>query len=287
VNRPTAVLSVCLATAMPAVSFAQVELGCYEVTLGPWAEIEGTGSDRYGPPVPPEESADSVYWTIPSRIRLEDGAGRWPDTRRLSVPSNALGVPHRHQYWRSSGDSLSVGFTTGFAGTVSRFIPDGAGWIGTASTHVDVDVRLYQRPAELRPIDCGAPPVEPATLDAPFPRSVEVDGGFIVSLGAPAPSGLVLLPIRDGVWTVATVPTGLWVGSDTLIVWLDEERSVRRIDVGYPVSFDGGSLIERLVATYANVTLLAGHQWWNRSTRMMIREFEDRVWATLRDPRFY
>lgn len=281
---------VVLAGVITADAGAQQGLGCFDVTVGRWAPIQGSHVvSQLERPGPPNSRPDSVSYMIPSRIQLtrRPAVRAGDDMYRIEVPETTLPTPHAFQSWRLRSDTLVLGFSTGFTGTESRLARDGAGWSGSMETFTDVHgVLRYRSTVRLEPIDCSAAPTVPASSDPPVLRRIELATGGSLALGEPVPEGVRLNPRRTGAWTAAVEAAGILAGHDTVVVRLDVERVVHHIELRYPRGYDLTPLADSLTDSYpAGQGTRTGISWTNRTTRMWI-DLTGRPRLVILDPRY-
>lgn len=152
--------------------------GCYDITVGEWI-VDEPLPGRPARPLP-NATGDSAIFEIPPRIkfadRFRDFDGRLTSRTRIVVPEGALPSVHRYMSGKLAGDTLSISFSTVFAGVGGSLVPSGNGWAGTVFTYTDTGGRRDSRPVELTEVSCDSPP--PVSIDAmrPLPRSVELAG---------------------------------------------------------------------------------------------------------------
>jgi hypothetical protein len=183
---------------------------------------------------------------------------------------------------------LSVGFSTGFSGTLSKLSRAGDEWRGTTESRTDqLGAQRYRRSMRLKPVDCDAPPIEPASLDPPLLRRIPLANGDILELGAHLPTGIALSPRRTGAWNADVAAGGLWAGHDTVVVRLDRERTVHHISLRYPETFDLSAIADSLRRAYPPERY-GGREWsWvNRTSRLWL-SFGPRPSVTILDPRYH
>ena len=260
---------------LPVVAAAQIEFGCYDVLLGEWSPIDSTHVADLPRPPPPDQSGDSAFYSLPSRLRLrgELGARARTDWFLVTVPPNTLQVPHAGQTWNAVADTLRIDFSGRFGGTSSTLYRTPDGWEGLARTRSDVGgVLRYERPIALAPADCDSPAPVPASLDRPLLRRIELAGGGVLELGQPLPPGVTTFPRRSGAWRVDVEAVGTWAGNDTVVVRLDPQGTVFHIEFRYPDGFDLAPLLDSLDAAFGTRRNSFGitPSWTNRTTRIFI-----------------
>lgn len=284
------VICVALASAS-AVRAQQESLGCFDVSLGSWSPIEGSHTVPDAPlPGPPDTSPDSTSLTLPSRIELSAAPSVRPmeGLTRVLVPSNTLPTPHAFQSWTFRADTLIVAFSTGFTGTRSRLTELGLSWSGVTETFSDQHGYLrYRRPIRLDPVSCDAAPRQPASLDPPLLRRVDLASGQTLALHEPLPPGVDLHPRRTGAWTADVAVSGFLAGHDTVVVRLDDGRVVHHIELRYPEGFDIGPIAERLRGAFPSAEpYRSSLRWLNRTTSVILWQ-GPRPSLVLRDRRYF
>jgi len=270
---------------------ANAQVGCFDVSLGDWAPVESTYVVDSPRPPRPDESRDSVVYSIPPRLRLQGERVRGSARRFLvTVPENSLQVPHSFLSWRGTSDSLRIVLSTGFAGTTSTLHPTSDGWSGTSRTFSDVVGLLrYERPITLRRVDCDSEPPVPASADKRLPRSVELRDHSPLVLGQSVPAGALAHPQRSGAKTLEVKPSGMWAVADTVLVRVDDQDVVFHIEMRYSGGFDLSPLVQELAGEFGAGDDLRGTNsffWHNRTTTMFIDTGRSRPRVVIFDPRF-
>ena len=166
---------------------AQVS-GCYDASFGPWSPIDSTHLTDLPRPAPPDESADSVYYSIPPRIRFDSAPAPFP-REGYNVLSRARG--------RSAG-AASECVLARVVGQLAVCRLDWIrrhhnasrpGWAQVARSGAygsDVaGILRYERPVLLVPVDCSSPPPVPADADMRLLRSVPFGESVRLTLGEP------------------------------------------------------------------------------------------------------
>jgi hypothetical protein len=158
---------VVLASFLPTAVSGQVQVGCFDVSLGDWAPVESTAGVSLPRPPRPDVSGDSMVYSIPPRLRLHGEPSRGSARSFLvTVPENSLQVPHSFLSWSGSPDSLTIVLSTGYAGTRSKLTATSDGWTGTSRTFSDVIGLLrYERTITLHRVACDSEPPVPASAD--------------------------------------------------------------------------------------------------------------------------
>jgi hypothetical protein len=279
------------ATLLPTASYAQVQVGCFDVSLGNWTPVESTHEVNLPRPPRPDVSGDSVIYSIPPRIRLHGeparGSARW---FLVTVPENSLQVPHSFLSWSGTPDSLRIVLSTGFAGTRSTLRPTSDGWTGTSRTFSDiVGLLRYERPITLHRVDCESEPPVPASVDKRLPRSVELQAHSPLVLGEPVPARALAHPRRSGAKTLEVKPSGMWAGPDTVIVRVNRQDVVFHIEMRYSRGFDLSPLVQELSSKFGSGDAVPGTEsffWHNRTTTMFVSAGRSQPGAVIYDPRF-
>jgi hypothetical protein len=264
---------------------------CFDITVGDWFPMDGTHTIPLAAPPRPDQGADSVEYSLPPRIGLHDvPASLAPQGwRRVSVPPNALQVPHSHLGWRPSGTGMVLVVSNGMGGTISTLRRAQDGWKGKARTFSDYEgVLQFEHSVHLRRVDCESEPPIPASADKRLPRSVELRETTPLVLGSPLPAGVTTHPRSSGAKTVEASPTGRWEGVDTVVVRIDREGRVSLIELRYPGGFDLSPLHRGLERDFGPGTSLSRSQslfWHNRTTSMYVSLRSTRPRFAISDPR--
>jgi hypothetical protein len=176
---------------------------------------------------------------IPRRIESAGPFRGWDasDTLRteIVVPEGALPSVHSIMAGQIVGDSLHVGFSTGYVGVSAVLGWTGDRWVGSAQTSVDVGppFEFDAGPIEITPVSCDSPPPVPVDVMLPIARSVELEGGLVITLGEPLPEGLGTSAGRGSLTNVTGRATGLLAGTDSIAVRVVERWGVTQIRLHY------------------------------------------------------
>lgn len=282
--------AVVIASVLPTAVCGQVQVGCFDVSLGDWTPVESTAEAGLPRPPRPDVSGDSVVYSMPPRLRLHSEPSQGSDRSFLvTVPESSLQVPHSFLSWSGTPDSLTIVLSTRYAGTISKLRATSDGWTGTSRTFSDVIGLLrYERPVTLHRVDCDSEPSVPASADKQLPRSVELQDHSPLVLGQPLPAGVVHHPLQSSrVRTLEVEPAGMWAGADTVIVRLNDQDTVYRIEVRYSRGFDLSPLVRDLASKFGLSDDQPGTSsfWENRTTTMFVRTDESLPRAVIYDPR--
>lgn len=272
-----ALLTAALGTAPLSAQEPTTELtGCHDIVVGDWFVLL-YGED--GPEAPLlHQRGDSLDFELPSRI--EFAGPRWPtDTESptlIVVPPGALPSIHHHRIARFAGHSLRMSFGTGYSGLVIRLARSGEGWSGIATTGVDYSgEQVNARTVKLIPASCDSPP--PVSIDAmrPLARSVELEGGSVITLGRPLPESVAIeaVPDQPDRFHVAGRTTALFGSTDSIRIEMGKIRSSPDVEVVYYIELIyPEDYFERLAARFRDVfgspTPGTEFSWHNRVTRM-------------------
>ncbi|MXW18967.1 MAG: hypothetical protein F4123_09760 [Gemmatimonadetes bacterium] len=176
---------------------------------------------------------------IPRRIEFAGPSRGWShrDSLRTAivVPEGALPSVHHLMSGEIIGDSLNVGFSTGYGGVTAMLGWTGERWVGVARHFYDVGPPFEEDagPIELTPASCDSPPPVPVDVMLPITRSVELEGGLVITLGEPLPEVLGPTPERFANRNVTGRTTGLFAGTDSISVGLVEQWGVTQIRLHY------------------------------------------------------
>ena len=221
--------------------------GCYDVTVGDWV-VEGYPRFRLRRIPVPSERGDSTDYEIPPRIEFAGPSDRPSSGTAIVVPEGALPSVHGYMSGEIIGDSLDLGFSTGYAGVSARLVRSGDAWVGTARTFIDIGgYPVHARPITLTPVACDTPP--PVSIDElrpPLARSVELEDGLVITLGEPLPEPLeaepestrpagtdsIVTPPRD--WQLVPGRTrGLFGTTESIAVLLNQSHQMTRVRLRY------------------------------------------------------
>ena len=260
---------------LPAQEPAAELTGCYDITVGDWIMPEPAPGR---PPRPsPSETGDSALFEIPPRIEFagtfRDRDGRLTSRTRIVVPEGALPSVHAYMSGDLVGDTLLLGFHSVFYSVGGRLPPSGNGWSGTLFARTDTGGK-GSRPLELTPADCDSPPPLPIDAMRPVPRSVELEGGLVISLGEPIPESLEMAPGQLRRYRVIGRTTGLFGTTDSISVLVGRDLEVASVRLTYPAEAHGDLadwLRERLGSTHGAVESdrMSLH-WRNRITDLRL-----------------
>ena len=269
--------------------------GCYDITVGDWIVPEPAPGQ---PPRPlPNETGDSAIFEIPPRIEFagafRDFDGRLTSRTRIVIPEGALPSVHGYMSGELVGDTLSLSFRSVFFGVRGRLPPTENGWAGTIFTHTDTG-NFNRRPVELTRVSCDSPP--PVSIDAmrPVARSVQLEGGLVITLGEPLPSLLKMAPGRQLHFTVPGRTAGLFGTTDSISVLVGWDLEVASVGLRYPVEAHGelaARLRERLGSMGGEFeSTQTSLHWRNRITDLRLTRSEssgnaDMTSISLYDPR--
>jgi len=251
---------------------------CYDTEVGAWALSDAGVASPELRELSPSESADSVEYSIPSRIRFTTQ----PHPRHqslgflLETPSDVLPVPHSMTTWRQLGDSIAITFSTGYIGTVAVLLPTSDGWVGQQSTFTDATVGpRHKRTLRIVPTRCDSPPPVPVSLLRALPRSVELADARPLTLGDSLPAGLDRNdrrnPLAQGI-DARTI--GLFAGADSVVVvFAPSGDVVGTIELKYSPDYSWEDLLSRIEAAWGSSTdrSPSGSAWWSsRTTQIMV-----------------
>lgn len=263
------------AAALPAQERPGELTGCYDITARDLLTDDMVGS--------------GLQSEIPRRIEFAGPFRGWGagDTSRteIVVPEGALPSIHHLMSGEIVGDSLFVGFSTGYGGVTARLGWTGGRWVGVARHFYDVGPPFDDDagPIELTPASCDSPP--PASVDAmlPITRSVDLEGGLVITLGEPLPSVLGTATERFNM-SVPGRTTGMFAGADSIQVSIVEPWGVTQVRLYYNpgARSDLETRLRRAYGdpetdprwghrTYGNpITRLTLHNWGNGGARVIL-----------------
>ena len=199
--------------------------GCYDITAKDLLTDDLVGS--------------GLEHEIPRRIEFAGPARGWDasDTLRteIVVPEGALPSVHHLMSGEIVGDSLNVGFSTGYGGVTAVLGWTGDRWVGAAHTFRDFGppFEFDAGSIELTPVSCDSPPPVPIDAMLPITRSVELEGGLVITLGEPLPEALETTPSNGTILTVTGRTTGMFAGADSIAVAATERYGATHIWLYY------------------------------------------------------
>ncbi|MDE2796684.1 MAG: hypothetical protein OXL34_17855 [Gemmatimonadota bacterium] len=245
-----ALQAVMAAAPLPAQERPAKLAGCYDITA---PEPDSANDPRLE-----IVSGAGFEGQVPPRIEFA-GPFRGFDDRDTSrtqivVPEGALPSVHRWMSGEIVGDSLIVGFSTGYGGVTATLGWAGDRWVGRARYFSDVgppfdsDAGLI----ELAPVSCDSAP--PVSIDAmvPIARSVELEDGLVVTLGEPIPEGLETTPALGTTLTVTGRTAGFFAGADSVAVAASDRYGVTQIWLYYDGPDAHSKLESRLRGAYGD-----------------------------------
>ena len=249
--------------------------GCYDIAVGDWIMPEPAPGRPPRPP--PSETGDSALFEIPPRIEFagtfRDRDGRLTSRTRIVVPEGALPSVHAYMSGKLVGDALVLGFHSVFFSVGGRLSPSANGWSGTLFARTDTGGK-GSRPVELTPVACDSPPPVPIDAMRPVPRSVELEGGLVISLGEPIPESLEMAPGQLRHYRVIGRTTGLFGTTDSISVLVGRDLEVASVRLRYPAEASGelaARLRERLGSTRGAVeSNRPSLRWRNRITDLRL-----------------
>lgn len=249
--------------------------GCHDITVGDWIMPEPAPGRPPRPP--PSETGDSALFEIPPRIEFagtfRDFDGRLTSHTRIVVPEGALPSVHAYMWGNLVGDALALSFHSVSFGVAGSLSPSANGWSGTLFARTDTGGK-GSRPLELTPADCDSPPPVPIDAMRPVPRSVELEGGLVISLGKPIPESLEMAPGLLRYFRVIGRTAGLFGTTDSISVLVGRDLEVASVRLRYPAEAHGelaARLRERLGSTRGAVESdrMSLH-WRNRITDLRL-----------------
>ena len=289
------------ATPMDALLIAQdvpSELtGCHDLTLGPWVV------ETYYDELRPHFHREIAEWFgLPPRIEFAGPHDRRRSETRIVFLESDSAVARRYQSSltgaRIEGDSLRLGFSTGYTGVVATLGRSGDGWVGNAQSFTDViPHQIHARPVAMSRVDCESPLPVAGDQSHALGRAVELEGGQGISLGAPLPEELETVALPAFEWmtlppkppdsqrrplttprnAVAVVgqTRGLFGATDAIQVHTDPDGLVYAIRLLYTNPAARETLEERLRSQYGAPGTRSGvpdvHIYRSASTSLWIR----------------
>lgn len=219
---------------------------------------------------------------IPRRIEFAGPFRGWDasDTLRteIVVPEGALPSVHTIMWGQIIGDSLHVVFSTGYGGVSAVLGWTGGRWVGSAQTFVDYGppFEFDAGPIEITPVSCDSPPPVPVDVMLPIARTVELEGGLVITLGEPLPEALGRTPERFSM-NVTGRTTGLFAGTDSIAVGVVERWGVTQIRLHYTDPGAYSSVETRLRRAYGvpEEVEWGGARFSNPVTSLMLIDLAD------------
>ncbi|MYE68873.1 MAG: hypothetical protein F4237_02380 [Gemmatimonadetes bacterium] len=242
--------------------------GCYDLTVGPWVV------ETYYEELRPHFHGEFPEWfRLPPRIEFAGPHDQRPSETRIAFPeSDSAAFRHylsRMTGARMEGDSLRLGFSTGYTGVIAIVGRSGDGWVGNARSFIDVvPHQVHTRPVAMSQVDCESPLPVPGDESHPLARVVELEGGQVITLGEPLPEQLetVALPPFEWTWPSSLAPgelmtprnavgvvgrtRGLFGTTDVIHVHTDPDGLVYSVRLLYVDSEALETLEERLRGQY-------------------------------------
>ena len=248
---------------------------CYDLVAGSWSQVEAVTATDLTPA--PDASGDSLMYALPVRIRLEESLTSASDSsalRIMSIPPEALQLPHQFLAWRMAADTLVLLTSTGNGGTITHLLADSDGWAGTATTHEHTATRpIFRRPVQAARVGCESPPPVPASEGPLLPRTVELQSGALLSLGEPLPGGSTPIARSAMGVLVGDEPAGAWAGAEAVWIYLGRDSLIWTIRLRYPPGTRLESLIDTLETEYdlgGRTGDGRGGSWTNRTTTFRV-----------------
>ena len=268
-------LLVAAIAASPAPSGAQLASACFDSALGPWTPIPGTHHLEGEPAPPPSATQDSIFYEFPPRILLTGTpVGRGDGgSYRIDVPKGALPSSKPFRSWRVVGDTLHMSLGDGFTIVQAALTRASDRWVGHVRMWSDnVGRQLYRRPISLLEMDCASEPPVPAAADPVAPRSIPSSNGPPLTLAETIPEGYVVQEVRSFQMIREFEPAGYWEGVDSVLVQVNRDGLVERIEMRYPRGFDTSTLEAGLRSDFGPGRSDAPWPTWgNRITRVYLQ----------------
>lgn len=239
--------------------------GCYDITARDLLTDDMVGS--------------GLQSEIPRRIEFAGPFRGW-DTGATSrteivVPEGALPSVHHLMSGEIIGDSLVVGFSTGYGGVTAKLGWTGGRWVGAARHFYDVGPPFDgdAGPIEITPASCDSPPPIPVDAMLPITRSVELEGGLVITLGEPLPPALGTTTERFANMNVTGRTSGMFAGADSISVTLVERWGVTQVRLDYADPGAYSNLETRLRRAYGDPETdprWGGRTYRNPITRLIL-----------------
>jgi hypothetical protein len=261
-------------------------MGCYDLHFGKW---EPELTRRF----------DTLRHLPPPRIEFDTafvGLGNSGSRSRIVRPApGSKASRHRFSGWEVVGDSIRVGWSTGYLGLRMVLAPAGEQLVGHAQTFSDAyreGDRDFRSEVRAQPVQCSMSPTHPDSVSQFVPRSVSLSSGYELELGQPLPdSGLAREWASERSLSVRGTATGLFSGVEEIRAELSRSGVVQEIRLTFPEGTDVEALKRRLEeairpvppAERENAVIRAG--WEDSITSLVLATHSGRVEVLIWDPR--
>jgi len=213
-------------------------LGCYELRFGEFNDWHPA-------------AADTVYYRPPPIIRLIGGEPDSGGGHIIDVPPGSIPSPHPRAVWAQSGDSVRLGWSTGFIGVSALVTRSERGLSGVLSPFTDVlRPEWPETPIEAIRRPCDAPTTYPIDSMRRFLRAVELVTGDSVRIGHSLPPGIRTREEtrrRTYVEADLAAPFG---DAQAISIRFVRDNLVGGVTLEYPDLSDPRDLLELLVSAY-------------------------------------
>ena len=268
--------------------------GCHDLTVGPWVV------ETYYEELRPHFAGEFAEWfRLPPRIMFAGPHDRRPSETRIVFPgSDSAAFGHYLSPVtgaRMEGDSLRLGFSTGYTAVIAILGRSGDGWVGNAHSGIDViPHQVHARPVAMSRVDCESPLPVPGDESHPLARAVELEGGQVITLGEPLPGQLETETLPPFDWTEPPWPAdwgplttprnavavvgrtrGLFGATDAIQVHTDPDGIVYSVRLLYADPGAPETLEERLRGQYGAPGTRSGvpdvHVYRSAATSLWLR----------------
>lgn len=261
-------------------------LGCYDLEMGPWNATESARSD-------------SLWWTPPPRVEFTSREPRMARGYALQPAPNSLPTPHPRTAWTLTDSGfVRVHWGNGLTGMSGELEVSGDSLHGRLHRYYDVIPSPdYDASLTAVRVDCDAPPEFPFESQRFLIRTIELAGGFTISLGEPVrPRDEILGDFNTTAYFVERPSVGLLGGSRDVRVRVSEGDTAVSVRLTF-ASDEFAELKRRIVGAIGppngpDSPDLPGDRlrWSNRMTLMWLHRRstssgDDQVELTITDPR--
>lgn len=263
-------------------------MGCYDLRFGRWDPEPTARFDTLRHLPPPRIQLDTFH--------VESGNPR-SHSRVIRPAPGSRPSRHRFSGWTMVGDSVQMGWSTGFLGLRMVVALRGGDLVGYAQTFSDAYVegdRDFRAEVRAVRVPCSAPPEHPESASRLVMRSVSLASGQELALGGPPPdSSLIQRWASDRTLVLRGTTHGVFEGAEEIRVELSRTGLVQEIRLRFPEGANIGSLRRRLEEAMGpahfpypeNGLIRAG--WEDVTTSLTLAAYDGRVEVLISDPRLF
>lgn len=205
---------------------------------------------------------------IPPLIQLDSA---WLDIsngwRKLTEVPGSLPSVHRTSYWHEEGDTLELGWSTGFSGWLLSLPMGGDTLRGTAAELTDAGEGIRATATAAR-ISCyGSVPERYRRRHLTAP-AVMLQDGYTLKIGDGLDTARPAVQVgSDRVVAILTPPAGVFGGADSVRVRLGAERRIVAVHLQFPDTSVAARVVRHFEAHFGSpeeAGALAGYgMLWN------------------------